>query len=1031
MFLRVLTAALFVSLLLLLSAPLCAQSAAGAATISGVVRDPSGAVVPNATVTIASEGQGAIRTLATNDAGVFNAPALTPGPGYQVTVSAAGFGRSETKGIVLAVGQNLDLKIALTIAAATAEVQVTAAPPLVEDTKTDLSQVVDSRQIVDLPINGRRVDSFVLLTPGVTNDGNYGLLTFRGVANGNTFLLDGNDNTEQFYVENAGRTRVQSQISQDAVQEFQVVSANFSAEYGQAAGGVVNTVTRSGGNQLHGSGFWFYRNDSMEAHDPFANVIGPDSRTQAGGSVSGALKKDKVFYFLNAEFTRRNDPLADSVVKANVVDTANQVWVGCGTTAGGSTTPLPTATQCSAINALLPRFFGLFPRKVSQDLAFAKLDYHLSDRNTFSGSFNFMQYRSPDGLQNTIAASTTGQAINSNGNDYSHVKNGRLAWIAVPTSSFLNQFRFGWLSDLEGDDPDLSLVGPLGLLGVSVNGQSIGPINYIPRVEPRERRIEFGDDASWTKGTHTLKFGLDIADAEDYSYYIANRNGTFSYNTVNAFALDYSGNTTGAKNWNSYSQAFGDPTVDRSIRNYSLYVQDQWRVSSRLTANLGLRYEFATLPQPTSFNPVWPQTGYINSPKNDVMPRVGLAYRVGDKTVLRAGYGMFYARVAAATLQDLFTNNAVTVPSYSLAATQAAQKAAGPVFPNTLPSIPAITGLAALSFQFAAPNWKIPYSEQGTFAVEHQWGSDISSTVSYIWSRGVQLYSERDLNLPALGSTTYTYQINDAGGNNIGSYTTPVYTGSRPNSAYGGIYQDENGVTSSYNALAVQIRKRMAHGLQADLAYTWSHEIDDGQGYGQGTGNMYLSNANTWLYNGNYKADKGNGLEDQRHRAVLSWVWEPTLTHRQGAFFKYVVNHWQISSITTFNSARPYTSATVRTTDTPVTGMFSNYNLDGSGLSGRVPFWPVNSVYQPRMWRSDARLSKMIPIGERVNLFAFFEVFNLSNSWSPTGMSSSAFTESKGILTLTPTAYGVGTGDSAAPDGTEARRMQVGLRLTF
>jgi hypothetical protein len=1028
---KLVIASLLVSVLFLASAPLCAQSAAGVAGISGVVRDPSGSVVPNAKVVVASEGQGTLRTVTTNEAGVFTAPALTPGPGYQVAVNAAGFAAWETKGIVLSVGQNVDLKVALTIAATATEVQVAAAAPLVEDTKTDLSQVVDSRQILDLPINGRRVDTFVLLTPGVTNDGNYGLLTFRGVANGNTFLLDGNDNTEQFYVENAGRTRVVSQISQDAVQEFQVVSANFSAEYGQAAGGVVNTITRSGTNQFHGTGFWFFRNDAMEAHDPYASVIGPDRRTQAGGSFGGALKKDKLFFFVNSEFTRRNDPLADSVVKANVVDSVNQVWVGCGTTAGGSTTPLPTAAQCTAINSLLPRFFGIFPRTVSQDLGFGRLDYHMSDRNTFSGSFNFMQYRTPDGLQNTAASSTTGQAITSNGNDYAHVKNGTLVWTGVPTSSFLNQFRFGWMSDLEGDDPDLSLVGPLGLLGVSVNGQSLGPVNYLPRVEPRERRIEFGDDASWTKGTHTLKFGVDIADAEDYSYFIQNRNGTYSYNTVNAFALDYTGNTSGTKNWNSYSQAFGDPTVDRSIRDYAFYVQDQWRVTPKLTANYGIRYEFATLPQPTNFNTVWPQTGYINSPKHDVMPRIGLAYRVDEKTVLRAGYGIFYARVPGATLQDLFTNNAVTVPAISLAATQAPQKAAGPVFPSILPAIPTGLNLSALSFQFADPNWKIPYSEQGTFALEHQFGKDISATVSYIWSRGVDLYSTRDLNLPALSSTNYTYQINNASGNNIGSYTTPIYLGARPNTAWGGIYEDDNGVTSFYNALAVQIRKQFTHGLQADLSYTWSHEIDDGQGYGQATQNLFLSNANAWLYNGNYKADKGNGLEDQRHRFVLSWVWEPTFTHREGAFFKYVVNNWQLSSITTINSARPYSSATIRTTDTSVTGMFSNYNLDGSGLSARVPFWPVNNVYQPNMWRSDARISKIIPFTERFKLYAFFEVFNLSNSWSPTGMTTSAFTEAKGVLTQTPTAYGVGSGDNAAPDGTEARRMQVGLRIVF
>ena len=1006
------------------------QSAAGVAGISGVVRDPSGATVPNAKVVISS-GQGTVREVTTNDAGVFVAPALIPGSGYQVKVTAPGFSAWQTTEIVLSVGQNLDLKADLQVTASATQVQVSAAAPLVDDTKTDLSQVVNSRQILDLPINGRRVDSFVLLTPGVTNDSNYGLLSFRGVANGNNFLLDGNDNTEQFYVENAGRTRVVSQISQDAVQEFQVVSANFSAEYGQASGGVVNTVTRSGTNDIHGTGYWFYRNDSMEAHDPYASTPGPDTRTQAGGSLGGAFIKNRLFYFVNAEVTRRNDPLVDSLVRSGVVDGVNQVWVGCGASAGGNTTPLPSAAQCAAINGLLPRFYNTFPRKVSQDLAFARLDYHLSPRNTLSGSFNFMQFRTPDGLQNTIAASTTGAAINSNGNDYAHLKNARLDWTAVPTSSFVNEFRFGWMNDLEGDDPDLSLVGPLGLLGVSVNGQAIGPINYLPRVEPRERRIEFGDNIAWTRGAHTIKAGVDVDDAEDYSVYGPNRNGTYSYQTVNAFALDYSGNTLGAKNWNSYSQAYGDPTVDRSIRSTGVYVQDAWRITPKFTANIGLRYEYAAMPQPVTFNPIYTQTGHINSPTKDFMPRIGLAYSLDNKTVLRAGYGMFYARMAGATLQDLFTQNGVTFPSYSLAATQAAQKAAGPVFPNVLAVAPTAPGLAALTIQFADPNLKTPYSEQWTFALQRQLASDLSATVSYVGSRGVDLYSVRDLNLPQLGSTMFTYQINDASGNNIGSYTTPVYTGARPDSRFNGIYQGENGVTSTYNALVAQINKRFGHGLQADLSYTWSHEIDDGQSYAQSSYSMYLSSANAWLYNGNYKADKGNGLEDQRHRAVLSWVWEPTFTHRKGAFFRYVVNNWQLSSITTVNSARPYGNGTISVKDTPVTGMFSNFTIDGSGLSSRVPFWPENAVYQPNMWKSDARLSKALPFGERIRALAFFEVFNVSNSWSPTSMTTQGFTETKGVLTLTPLAYGHGSGDTSAPDGTQARRMQVGVRLMF
>jgi len=264
-------------LLLLIAAPLFAQSA-GVAGISGVVKDQSGAVVPNAKVVISSQSQGVIRTLTSNSEGVFTAPVLTPGPGYEVKVNAAGFAEYDARGILIQVGENLDLRVTLTVGQTATEIDVSAAGQMVEDTKSDLSGVVDSRSIQDLPINGRRVDSFVLLTPGVSNDGNFGLLTFRGVAGQNSFLVDGTDTTESFYNENAGRTRIASQISQDAVQEFQVVSSNYSAEYGRAMGGIVNTVTKSGSNAFHGGGFWFYRSTGFDARFTSASFSTPGAR---------------------------------------------------------------------------------------------------------------------------------------------------------------------------------------------------------------------------------------------------------------------------------------------------------------------------------------------------------------------------------------------------------------------------------------------------------------------------------------------------------------------------------------------------------------------------------------------------------------------------------------------------------------------------------------------------------------------------------------------------------------------------------
>jgi hypothetical protein len=706
------------------------------------------------------------------------------------------------------------------------------------------------------------------------------------------------------------------------------------------------------------------------------------------------------------------------------VDTPTQTWTGCVAPA--------TPAQCSAINTLLPRFFGPLPRTVAQDLGFGRLDYHVSEHNTLSASFNFMHFKSPNGLQQTTVASTSGSGINANGDDYGRVRNGKLTWTGIPKSNLVNEFRFGWSTDLEGDNINPQLMGPaLGSLVVSVFGVSVGSYNILPRVQPREQRFEFADNVSWVKGRHIIKFGTDIATAEDYSYFIQNVNGSYTYQTVTNFALDYSGNTSGIKHWQSYAQTFGDPTVDQSINAYSFFLQDEWRPFRNFTATIGARYEYEQLPQPTKCNQDYTATCHIYSKPTNLMPRLGLAYSLNNKTVIRAGYGMFYARMAGSTIGNLFTGNGVTTTAVSLSGTQAPQLAAGPMFPNILSAVPTGVTVAASNIQFADPNLKTPYSEQATFAVERELMRDLALTTSYIWSRGVQLYSVRDLNLPT-ATTPFTYTIADASGVPTGAtYTTPVVIGTRPDTRYGGVNQAENGVTSSYDAVVVQVDKRFSRGLQASLSYTWSHEVDDGQSFGQSAANLFLSNAFSWLQNGNYKADRGLGLEDQPNRFVLSWIWAPTFSHSSGVLAKYLVNNWQLSSITTINGRRPYGSPTVRLNDTPVPGMFSNFSLNGSGLSGRVPFWAVSSVYQPATYRADARISKILPFGERYKLALSFEAFNISNSWSPTSMSTQAFTESKGILTLTPAAYNVGLGDAATPDGTLARRLQVSARITF
>src|SRR5438874_6779170 len=316
---RVLVLVLWVSIFI---ANAFGQSGPGLGSISGIVQDPSKAAVPGAVVVVSNDSKGIRRTIETNSQGVFTAPALIPAEGYAVNVTKGGFSTYQAMGITVAVGENVDLHIELALAGAETRVEVTAQAVLVEDTKTDVSQLVNSRQILELPINGRRADCFALLTPAVVPDGAFGLLSFRGIGGHNAFLTDGNDTTNTYYNENAGRTRITSPISQEAVQEFQVISNNYSAEYGQAMGGVVNTITKSGTNNIHGTGYWFFRNRSLNARDRFAAFNPQDIRHQSGASLGGSLIKDKLFYFFNYEATRRNFPAIASVTAASLFTAA-------------------------------------------------------------------------------------------------------------------------------------------------------------------------------------------------------------------------------------------------------------------------------------------------------------------------------------------------------------------------------------------------------------------------------------------------------------------------------------------------------------------------------------------------------------------------------------------------------------------------------------------------------------------------------------------------------------------------------------
>ena len=441
----------------------------------------------------------------------------------------------------------------------------------------------------------------------------------------------------------------------------------------------------------------------------------------------------------------------------------------------------------------------------------------------------------------------------------------------------------------------------------------------------------------------------------------------------------------------------------------------------------GLRYEFAQFAQPPTFNPAYPLTGQINEPTKNFGPRIGLAWSLGAKTVIRAGYGLFYARFPSATIARLHQLNGVTQSSLTLQGNIPADAAAGPVFPARLASLDRTPPPGAVTLNFADPELATPYTQQGDFSIEREITSNMGLTVSYLWNRGLKNITRRDLNIgPATG--TFTYRILDAAGNQTGTYTTPTYlTANRVDPRYARVVYADNGGRVWYDGLAVQFRRRASKWVEGTVAYTWSHARDLSQG--GASSNVFFTDAPATLFNGDYNAEKGTSLLDQRHRTVITAIMTPPRKQFGNGFANHTLNGWQLSFLGTFASAQ-YVTPSVLVSGVQFPGQAFTSTLNGFGGSSQVPFISRQSIPVDEVQRIDTRLTKILSFSERVQLQLNFEVFNTFNRVSNTGVNTQAFQATAGVLR--PVAgLGVGNASGGFPDGTNARRAQFSMRVIF
>lgn len=996
--------------------------------ISGSLSDPQGGVVPNATIKVTSTGTNSVVTATTNADGGYRVSNLQPGT-YRVETTVTGFAPVKAENIVVEVGQTTKLDISLIIGTATAEVQVTAEAPVINTVDNSNTTNINQTSINELPINGRRASNFVLLTPGVVPDGAFGLISFRGISGLlNNSTIDGGDNNQAFFSEERGRTRINYSISQDAVQEFSVNTSNYSAEFGRAAGGVVNTVTKSGNNQFHGSAFYYLRDNKWGARNAFSfqsvatptgtQIVGlkpKDQRHQFGGSISGPIAKDKLFFFFSYDQQKRDFPGVAAPSSVTFFQSAN---IATLTTRG------VTTAQINAGIAFLQSLTGVVPRRGDQTLYLPKIDWVISEKHRFSAVYNRMRWKSPAGVQ-TQAVVTRG--IASFGDDLVSLDtfNARLNSNLSPNT--LNEFRFQWSRDLEqqvaqpgapGEPTTANGFSPQVAIGGG--GFTFGKPNFLDRqAYPDEKRIQFANTVTMIRGKHTFKFGGDFNHVSDLLDNLFQNAGAYSYSNLTDFLTDFA--IPAQRRFTSFAQNFGPSAFKFSTRDFNFFVQDDIRVDQRLTLNFGMRYEYQQMPPPQIPNPLEPRTANFPSDKNNFGPRVGFALDVlGDgSTSIRAGYGIYYGRIINSTISNAITNTGAAGAQKSTG-NLAPGNAAAPNYPNVLTALPAGLGAGGAIVVFT-PGMQNPLIHQMDAIFERAIGQNTVVSVSGLLSVGRFLPSFVDTNLNApTATTTYAFV---GGPFDTQVLTVPRFTGARPNTNFTSITEVRGSISSEYYGLVLQANRRLTKGIQFQTSYTYSQVTDNGQG------SQTFSAVNVPLNPFDLSLEQGTSSLDIPHRFVASLVYAPATVFgigRDSRAGRAILGGWTISPIVTIQSGRPFSYGVSGNAPTA-----TSTGILGAGGANRLPNMPPNTLRLPKVANVDLRLSRRFRFSEKTNLEFLAEGFNIFNRQNITNVGTTAYTIAGTNLNFAPNAATFGVPSEAGNSIFRERQVQLAVRFQF
>ncbi len=976
------------------SFPLIAQSELGGSTLNGTITDPSGAVISGATVKLSNEQNGFSRTAKSNGAGFFNFVQVPVSAGYELATEQPGFRPTRQQGIRLDVGAVITINVALQVGGNTEVVSVAADIPLIETGRSQTATTVNERAVADLPVNGRNFIDFTRLSPGVVTDPTRGGdLSFGGQRGpANSLLVDGGESNSLFFGQAVGRTGFRPySFSQDAVQEFQVNTNDYPAEIGRAGGGVINVVTKSGTNAIHGTAFEFYRDKALNANT-FTNNRGntdlgianssipkqPYHYNQFGGSLGGPVKKDKLFFFLNYDGQRN---IAPQVVIPSIPVPANL---------------LPQLGQY-----LTPYITG-----ATNDVALIKVDWNITDRQRFFIRYNVNRFTGTNYENTSLTAVGTTSSQSHTGDSQVSTDNVAMSYSYAINPKVIFDARYTFIRD---NEPGIANSAQPEV--VITNGPVFGRNNFSPRYT--NAKTNQGIFTLTTIfGNHTLKFGPDINRVSIANFFPGYFSGSYTFPSYAAFAA---GQPT------QFTQGFAGagtsgPLTQPNVLETALFIQDSWRATQKLTLNYGIRYDIFKYAQPPVENPdpgllaTNVRTNVVNVDYGNVAPRFGFAYKpfASDRVVLRGGYGIFTARTPAILIGTAFSQNGIQVRNYTLTPTSPFF----PTYPNILASVPAV-GLSPNLFVMQ-PNFQSPRTHQYSFNLEVAATKDISVVLGYLGVRGTHLARTRDTNLYPEVANQGTF----ANGTPVTFYRHPGISGtpSRPNAAFGRISVFDSGGDSTYNGGFIQVVKRYRNNFQFLTSYTYSKVIDtapDGTAVTVGGGDDGKEVQDTLQPNN----DRGPGSADIRHRFVFSAVWDINYWNsNSNAFVKYILGGWQLSTIAQVQSGRVFSRL--------VSG---DPNSDQNTSNDRVPTIGRNTITGPAFETVDLRISRDIPLyRERVRLRLLGEAFNLTNRANFNGLQNTQYSFSSATNVFTPRT------DFLRPTSTfDPRILQLAVKLIF